>query len=268
MGKEWQKWVDEDVPYIIAEGEKRYSQQRDQRTTMIEVLKECFALGHNISGKSRYVLMRRRHFISTIAILALTLVISGGITLSGQQEQNTQENSMKLMLADRFAIEVPEFASVARGCPSSICIAEGYFLSQMGMPRITIWVVPYETSPQAVSGKCTVSTALDQGDQNAPVFCEGKALTETVNTKVGPAKWIAAVSPNSRTMNPGPLPPSQAFGHLFLAVIPLKNDGILIELYGGAAGYRELPASSPGDKVRSTIKGLLTSLARVRCEGS
>jgi hypothetical protein len=80
---------------------------------------------------------------------------------------------MRLILADRFSIEVPEFASVVRTCPSSICSGESYALSYVGLPRISIFVCPTKTSRIAIGGKCTVSSALNRGDPNAPVFCEG-----------------------------------------------------------------------------------------------
>ncbi len=87
---------------------------------------------------------------------------------------------------------------------------------------------------------------------------------ESFPTNVGPARWSETAEPNSPTMNSGPLPLSIAFVDVFVAVVPLKTEGLLIEFYGAAAGYRDLSKSASAQKIRSIIRDkVVPSLARV-----
>ncbi|MBV9156930.1 MAG: hypothetical protein JO097_11765 [Acidobacteriaceae bacterium] len=185
------------------------------------------------------------------------------------EQESIVKTSMQLVLDGQFSVDVPEFAAVSRACPSSICSGESYVLSYSGISNISIWIFPYDTSAVPVEGKCTVSTELDQGNARAPVFCEGQVLAESFSTRVGSAKWGEATQPNSPTMNSGPLPPSYAFVHTFVAVVPVKEQHVIIEFYGGATGYRSLSQSSAALKVRSIIRDtVVPSLSSVSCSPS
>ncbi len=161
---------------------------------------------------------------------------------------------MKLILAEKFSILVPEFVSVVRTGPSSVGPYESYGLSLAALPHIDVFILPYQTSSAAIPGKCTVSTELDRGEQDGAVFCEGADLFRSLPTKLGTAKWTHVVTPNSRTMNSPEPPASDAYVHIYVVVIPVKADALLLELYAATSGYKDAPGPAQGKQLWPMIR--------------
>lgn len=172
------------------------------------------------------------------------VVVALMITLNAWATNEATAPAQVLALAGRYLMTVPAGVSFAKIGPSVATPFEAYMLRTTTYLAISVFVLPYEVSRAGVLGKCTVSTKLDEGAADAPVFCEEAVLTHTLTTPLGPAKWTEITGGRGGTMmSPDPPPPSRRYFHTHVVAVPLRGDGVILEFFVSTFGYKNRPGT-------------------------
>ncbi len=148
----------------------------------------------------------------------------------------------KVLIADKYLIEIPEDFTVHENISSSTTTVPIYRIEESNGASFDIIVHPYLVSSSLIPGKCVVSTDFDAGATPAPIFCEGLELINLFTiSEDWTVKYRGVISDLSLLLctanSPCPVevPSETRYSTTYVFVVADKSLSTILEFYVGDA---------------------------------